>query len=68
MDAYWMDIHPLGTLDPSMLEQLYVTWLTRCGISFRMVQSDEFRAYVISNLLLKSKANNRIIVSFITLI
>ena len=32
------------TLDPTVLERLYVQWLTRCGIPFVMVQRVEFRA------------------------
>ena len=33
-------------LDPDVLERLYILWLTRCGISFRIVESIEFRAYI----------------------
>ena len=32
------------TLDPDMLEDLYVKWITACGVSFNMVGRPEFRA------------------------
>ena len=31
-------------LDPAVLEQLYVQWITTCGVSFRMATLAEFRA------------------------
>ena len=31
-------------LDPSVIEQLYVRWITTCGVSFRMATLSEFRA------------------------
>ena len=31
------------TLDPATLENLYIRWITTCGISFRMVAREEFR-------------------------
>lgn len=31
-------------IDPAVLEDLYVAWITACGISFEMVTRDEFRA------------------------
>jgi BED zinc finger len=31
-------------IDPDMLENLYVQWVTACGISFEMVTREEFRA------------------------
>jgi hypothetical protein len=33
-------------IDPDMLENLYVQWVTACGISFAMVTREEFRALV----------------------
>ena len=33
-------------LDPAVLEDLYVNWLTAYGVSFEMASHDEFRAYV----------------------
>jgi hypothetical protein len=32
--------HPL---DPQILQELYVNWITSCGVSLRMVERDEFR-------------------------
>jgi hypothetical protein len=32
------------TMDPAVLEHLYVRWITACSISFRMVSREEFRA------------------------
>ena len=34
-------------LDPAVLEQLYVAWITTCGVAFEMVERKEFRAYVL---------------------
>lgn len=31
-------------LDPAIVEQLYVRWITTCGVSFRMATLSEFRA------------------------
>ena len=31
-------------IDPDMLENLYVQWVTACGVSFEMVTREEFRA------------------------
>jgi hypothetical protein len=31
-------------LDPDVLEQLYITWITTCGVAFEMVEKQEFRA------------------------
>lgn len=31
-------------VDPAVLEQLYVEWITTCSVSFRMVKQAEFRA------------------------
>jgi hypothetical protein len=31
-------------LDPAIIEQLYVRWITTCGVSFRMATLSEFRA------------------------
>jgi hypothetical protein len=31
-------------LDPAVLEQLYVAWITTCGVAFEMVERKEFRA------------------------
>lgn len=31
------------SLDPDVLERLYISWLTRCGIPFRMVEVLEFQ-------------------------
>jgi hypothetical protein len=31
-------------LDPAVIEQLYVRWITTCGVSFRMATLVEFRA------------------------
>lgn len=31
-------------LDPAVLEQLYVAWITTCGVAFEMVEKQEFRA------------------------
>lgn len=31
-------------LDPAVLEQLYIAWITTCGIAFEMVEKQEFRA------------------------
>jgi hypothetical protein len=33
-----------NSINPAMLEDLYVTWITSCGIPFEMVTRDEFRA------------------------
>ncbi|KAH8799375.1 hypothetical protein F5884DRAFT_863545 [Xylogone sp. PMI_703] len=30
-------------LDPAVLEQLYVEWISTCGVAFEMVEKDEFR-------------------------
>jgi hypothetical protein len=32
------------TIDPAVLEHLYVRWITACGVPFRMVSREEFRA------------------------
>jgi BED zinc finger len=32
------------TIDPAVFEHLYVQWITTCGIPFRMVAREEFRA------------------------
>jgi hypothetical protein len=32
------------SLDPDVLERLYIQWLTQCGISFAMVERIEFRS------------------------
>ena len=32
------------TIKPAVLEQLYIRWITSCGIAFRMVTIPEFRA------------------------
>ncbi|KAF4625098.1 hypothetical protein G7Y89_g13067 [Cudoniella acicularis] len=32
------------TIDPTVLEHLYVRWITACGVPFRMVSREEFRA------------------------
>jgi hypothetical protein len=34
-------------LDASVLEKLYVRWITACGIAFRMTEIPEFRTYVL---------------------
>jgi hypothetical protein len=34
-------------LDPAVLEQLYVAWITTCGVAFEMVERKEFRAFVV---------------------
>src|ERR1700709_812235 len=31
-------------LNPDVLEQLYVAWITTCGVAFEMVEKQEFRA------------------------
>jgi ribosomal protein L37AE/L43A len=31
-------------LNPDVLEQLYVTWITTCGVALEMVEKQEFRA------------------------
>lgn len=33
-----------STIEPAVLEHLYVQWITSCGIAFRMVTIPEFRA------------------------
>jgi hypothetical protein len=33
-----------NSINPAVLEDLYVTWITSCGIPFEMVTRDEFRA------------------------
>lgn len=35
---------PGRELDPTVLEQLYVEWISTCGVAFEMVEKDEFRA------------------------
>jgi len=40
------------TLDPAVLEYLYVRWITSCRIAFRIVDQAEFRAYVPLSLFL----------------
>jgi ribosomal protein L37AE/L43A len=35
---------PGRELDPAVLEQLYVEWISTCGVAFEMVEKDEFRA------------------------
>lgn len=32
------------SVDPSILEDLYVKWITSCGVSFNMVGREEFRS------------------------
>ena len=35
---------PGRELDPAVLEQLYVEWISTCGVAFEMVEKNEFRA------------------------
>ena len=35
---------PTTDIDPAVLEQLYVRWITTCSVSFRMAKQAEFRA------------------------
>lgn len=30
-------------LDPAIVERLYIRWIVACGVSFRMVEREEFR-------------------------
>lgn len=34
------------TMDPAVLEHLYVRWITACSVPFRMVSREEFRAFL----------------------
>ena len=36
-----------GTLDGSLIEVLYIRWITACGIAFRMVEIEEFRTLLL---------------------
>jgi hypothetical protein len=38
------NVYSVQSIDPAMLQHLYVQWVTSCGISFRMATSKEFRA------------------------
>jgi hypothetical protein len=37
----------IGSLDGALLEVLYIRWITTCGIAFRMVEIEEFRALLL---------------------
>lgn len=38
------NVYSVQSIDPAMLQHLYVQWVTSCGISFRMATTKEFRA------------------------
>jgi hypothetical protein len=38
-----VDASSATVLDPAVVERLYIQWIVACGISFRMVQREEFR-------------------------
>ena len=33
-------------IDGNILEDIYVAWITACGVPFEIVEREEFRAYV----------------------
>ena len=50
-----LDTIQSNTIDPSTLEQLFIRWISRCSVSFRMTEIPEFRDLL---LYLNPEVNN----------